>query len=64
MSRWLLLLLFGTCFAAAASVASAGAANYLDPSFRTPDEVQSLLGTPVLAAFPAPRNRLKATYEQ
>jgi uncharacterized protein involved in exopolysaccharide biosynthesis len=60
----LLLLLFGTCFAAAASVALAGAANYLDPSFRTPDEVQSLLGTPVLAAFPAPRNRLKATYEQ
>jgi uncharacterized protein involved in exopolysaccharide biosynthesis len=60
----LLLLLFGAGFAGAASVALAGAANYLDPSFRTPDEVQSLLGTPVLAAFPAPRNRLRATYEQ
>jgi uncharacterized protein involved in exopolysaccharide biosynthesis len=60
----LLLLLFGACLAGTASVALAGAANYLDPSFRTPDEVQSLLGAPVLAAFPAPRNRLKVRHEQ
>lgn len=47
-----LLLLFGALFAGVVSVALACAADYLDPSFRTPDEVQSYLGTPVLAAFP------------
>ncbi len=38
-----------------ASVVSAGlafATEYLDPSFRTPDEVQSFLNVPVLAAMP------------
>jgi uncharacterized protein involved in exopolysaccharide biosynthesis len=47
----------GTCLSfAAACVFSSGmafAADYFDPSFRTPDEVFDLLGAPVLASLPA-----------
>jgi uncharacterized protein involved in exopolysaccharide biosynthesis len=49
--RWLLLLL-GILGAAVASVVLAGIADFLDGSFRTPDEVEAFLGAPVLAAFP------------
>jgi hypothetical protein len=34
------------------SVLSAFAVDRWDPSFRTPQEVQDFLGSPVLAAFP------------
>jgi protein tyrosine kinase modulator len=47
----------GMCFSfVAACVLSTGtafAADYLDPSLRTPDEVVELLGSPVLACLPA-----------
>jgi uncharacterized protein involved in exopolysaccharide biosynthesis len=48
----LLLLLLGALFAGLGSVMLAFVADYLDPSFRTPDEVQAFLGSPVLAAIP------------
>ncbi len=38
------------------SVSSALAAEYMDTSFRTPDEVRTFLEVPVLAAVPANRN--------
>jgi capsular polysaccharide biosynthesis protein len=34
-------------------VGAAFLADYLDPSFRTPEEVQRILQIPVLAAIPA-----------
>jgi capsular polysaccharide biosynthesis protein len=47
---------------AVAGVAGAGAAfttDYLDPAFRTPDDVLMFLNTPVLASLPrGMRNRL------
>jgi polysaccharide biosynthesis protein PslE len=46
------LLLFGALFAALVSVGLACLADYLDPSFRTPDEVEAFLGLPVLASIP------------
>jgi len=46
-----------TCLSFAAafvfSTGTAFAADYLDPSFRTPDEVARVLGAPVLVALPA-----------
>lgn len=48
---WMLLLL-GLFVAGFGSVALAGIADFLDQSFRTPQEVEAFLGTPVLAAFP------------
>jgi len=48
----LLLLLLGGLFAALVSVGLACVADYLDPSFRTPDEVEAFLGLPVLASIP------------
>jgi uncharacterized protein involved in exopolysaccharide biosynthesis len=46
-----------TCLSFAAAFAfstgTAFAADYLDPSFRTPDEVARVLGAPVLVALPA-----------
>jgi len=47
-----IVLLVGVLFAAFVSVAAVFAAEYLDPSFRTPGEVGEILGTPVLASFP------------
>lgn len=50
--RWLLALLLGALVAALSSVVLAFAVDYWDPSLRTPEEVESLLGTPVVAAIP------------
>jgi uncharacterized protein involved in exopolysaccharide biosynthesis len=47
-----LLLLLGVAIAGVMSVIVAFIADYLDPSFRTPDEVQVFLGLPVLASIP------------
>lgn len=55
--RRLLLLLLGALLAGVASVGLACAADFLDPSFRTPDEVEAFLGLPVLAAIPAATHR-------
>lgn len=50
--RWLLALLLGGLAAALSSVVVAFAVDYWDPSLRTPEEVESLLGSPVVAAIP------------
>ena len=48
----LLVLALGLLGAILAGIGSGYAAEYLDPSFRTPDEVTKTLGIPVLAAVP------------
>jgi len=45
-------LLVGTLLAGVVSVGLAFVSDYLDPSFRTPEEVRKTLGLPVLAAVP------------
>ena len=50
--RGALLLLVGTGLAGLLSVGLAFIKDYLDPSFRTPSEVQARLGLPVLASMP------------
>jgi uncharacterized protein involved in exopolysaccharide biosynthesis len=50
--RRALLLLLGTGLAAIVSVALALIKDYLNPSYRTPSEVQASLGLPVLASMP------------
>jgi uncharacterized protein involved in exopolysaccharide biosynthesis len=50
--RWLLVVVLGGFLASLASVILAFLADRLDPSFRTPEEVESFLGSPVVAAFP------------
>ena len=50
--RWLLALLMGALVAALSSVVVAFAVDYWDPSLRTPEEVESLFGSPVVAAIP------------
>lgn len=50
--RWLLTLLMGVLAAALTSMVLAFAVDYWDPSFRTPEEVESFLGSPVVAAIP------------
>lgn len=50
-SPWLLLSL-GGLLATPVSAGSAFVADYLDPSFHTPDEVLEYLDIPVLAAMP------------
>jgi uncharacterized protein involved in exopolysaccharide biosynthesis len=50
--RGLLFLIAGTLFAGLASVIVAFFVDRWDPSFRTPEEVECFLGSPVLAAFP------------
>jgi uncharacterized protein involved in exopolysaccharide biosynthesis len=47
-----LTLLFGALLACLLSPGVAFAADYLDPSLRTPDEVRDVLQIPVLAALP------------
>jgi len=42
----------GLLFASTISTGLAFAADFLDPAFRTPDEVVACLGTPVLASLP------------
>jgi uncharacterized protein involved in exopolysaccharide biosynthesis len=51
-SRWLFVVLLGGLLAAVSSVVLAFAVDYWDPSFRTPEEVESFLGSPVVAAIP------------
>ncbi|PYT90135.1 MAG: hypothetical protein DMG36_21085 [Acidobacteria bacterium] len=51
-SRWLFVLMLGGLLAGVSSVVLAFAVDYWDPSFRTPEEVESLLGSPVVAAIP------------
>lgn len=46
------LALLGFLFAGAVSTGMAFTADYLDPAFRTPDEVLAYLGAPVLASLP------------
>ena len=48
----LLFVMIGILFAGLASVTLAFVMDRWDPSFRTPQEVQDFLGSPVLAAFP------------
>ena len=50
--HWALTLLLGTLLAAFASTGLAFAADYFDPSLRTPGELQESLGIPVLAVLP------------
>jgi capsular polysaccharide biosynthesis protein len=51
-AQWLLVLVLGGFFAILVSVIMAFVADRWDPSFRTPEEVESFLGSPVVAAFP------------
>lgn len=51
-SRWLFVVLLGGLLGAVSSVVLAFAVDYWDPSFRTPEEVESFLGSPVVAAIP------------
>ena len=51
-SRWLYAMALGLLLAAVSSVLLAFAVDYWDPSFRTPEEVESFLGSPVVAAIP------------
>ena len=55
-ARWLLVVVLGGLFASLASVILAVIADRWDPSFRTPEEVESFLGSPVVAAFPKNSN--------
>jgi len=50
--RWDLNLILGFVLAFLASLGLAFIVDYMDPSFRTPDEVEGYLGLPVLAATP------------
>jgi uncharacterized protein involved in exopolysaccharide biosynthesis len=47
-----LILLIGIFLGGIVSLGVALVVDYLDPSFRTPDEVETLLGSPVVAALP------------
>jgi len=51
-SRWLLVMALGVVLGSLASVILAVVADRWDPSLRTPEEVESFLGSPVVAAFP------------
>lgn len=51
-ARWVFVVLLGGLLAVVSSVLLAFAMDYWDPSFRTPEEVESLLGSPVVAAIP------------
>jgi uncharacterized protein involved in exopolysaccharide biosynthesis len=55
-ARWLLVVVLGGLFASLVSVILAVVADRWDPSFRTPEEVESFLGSPVVAAFPKDSN--------
>jgi len=51
-SRRLPFVILGMLFASLASVMVGFVVDRWDPSFRTPQELQDFLGSPVLAAFP------------
>ncbi len=50
--KWLLNLALGLILAFLTSLGLAFTSDYMDSTFRTPDEVESYLGLPVLAATP------------
>lgn len=50
--RWLMVVVLGGLLASLVSVILAFVVDRWDPSFRTPEEVESFLGSPVVAAFP------------
>lgn len=55
------VLIVGLAAAGAAGTGAAFAVDYVDPAFRTPDEVLACLNAPVLASLPRPvRGRLTA----
>jgi uncharacterized protein involved in exopolysaccharide biosynthesis len=59
-SAWAVLA-FGFFAAGAAGTGAAFAADYMDPAFRTPDDVLAYLNSPVLASLPrTSRERLSA----
>jgi uncharacterized protein involved in exopolysaccharide biosynthesis len=59
-SAWVVLA-FGGFAAGAAGTFAAFAADYLDPAFRTPDDVVAYLNSPVLASLPrSSRERISA----
>jgi uncharacterized protein involved in exopolysaccharide biosynthesis len=51
-ARWLLVVALGGILASLVSVILAFVVDRWDPSFRTPEEVESFLGSHVVAAFP------------
>jgi len=58
-SGWMVLLV-GLVAAGATGTAAAFAADYLDPAFRTPDDVLACLEAPVLASLPRGVHRISA----
>jgi uncharacterized protein involved in exopolysaccharide biosynthesis len=59
-SAWMVLAI-GLAAAGAAGTGAAFAGDYLDPAFRTPDDVLAYLNSPVLASLPqSSRGRLSA----
>jgi uncharacterized protein involved in exopolysaccharide biosynthesis len=59
-STWTVLAI-GLAAAGAAGTGAAFSADYLDPAFRTPEDVLAYLNSPVLASLPRrPRERLSA----
>ena len=49
---WLLTLLVGSLLATLVGLGAAFATDYLDPTIRTPDELEQVLNVPVLSAMP------------
>lgn len=59
-SAWTVLAM-GLAAAGAAGTGAAFAADYMDPAFRTPEDVLAYLNSPVLASLPRPvRGHLSA----
>jgi len=56
-SHWALTLLLGILLACLVSPGVAFAADYFDPSLRTPDELREVLEIPVLAALPKEKRK-------
>jgi uncharacterized protein involved in exopolysaccharide biosynthesis len=56
ISAWLMLML-GTCVSGFVSLGTVFAFDYMDPTFRTPDELKGFLEAPVLASLPADGER-------
>jgi capsular polysaccharide biosynthesis protein len=55
------VLAIGVAVAGTAGTGAAFAADYLDPAFRTPEDVLAYLNSPVLASLPEmPRGRISA----
>ena len=56
-AHWALTLLLGILLACLVSPGVAFAADYIDPSLRTPDELRDVLQIPVLAALPKEKEK-------